>query len=98
MNKPLKTLVVGLFLAGTLAASGCLPVIRDYDDWSDNDNNSYWRQELREDTIALARARAKLEYDLRHGASERTLAADRARIRQLEDEIREDRRRLAWSR
>jgi hypothetical protein len=81
-------------LAAAAVSSGCVVAPHDYDRWGSRD--ATWNRELREDYAALDRARAKLEYDLRRGASSRTIAEDRARIRRIEEEIREDRRQANW--
>jgi hypothetical protein len=90
MDRKIKTVVLGSFLAGVLMtpASG---LARDYWHWSKD--NSRWdrRADLRSDQRDLEEARRQLEFDRRHHASRRKLAEDEARIRDIERDIRVDR-------
>jgi hypothetical protein len=94
MNAKLKAIVFGSFLAGSLMMSVGPAMAQDYWRWSERDHRWTRRAALRSDYRDLERARWQLEYDLRHGASRRRIAEDRARIREIERDIRADRRRF----
>lgn len=96
----IKTLAVGGLIAGALmASSGCAVADRP---WYYNDGRDYSifgradRAELRADYARLEAARARLAYDLRHGASRSRIARDRAEIQAILDEIERD-RRYSWN-
>jgi len=93
MKKNIKTIVLGSFLAGVLItpATG---FARDYWHWSRENNRWDRRAELRSDFRDLEEARRQLEYDRRHHASGRKIAEDEARIRDIERDIRVDRRAM----
>ena len=96
----IKTLAVGSLIAGALmASSGCVVADRP---WYYNDGRDYSifgrtdRGELRADYARLEAAKARLAYDLRHGASRSRIARDRAEIQAILDEIERD-RRYSWN-
>ena len=87
-------MLFGSLIAGSLLASTGPVMARDYWHWSERDRRWDRRAELRSDYRDLAAARRQLEYDRRHHASRRRIAEDEARIRQIERDIRADRRRF----
>ena len=91
MNRKIKTVVLGTFLAGMLMspASG---LAREYWHWSKDSSRWDRRVDLRSDYRDLEEAKRQLEYDRRHRASRRKIAEDEARIRDIERDIRVDRR------
>jgi len=96
----IKTLAVASLIGGALmASSGCAVADRP---WYYNDGREYSifgradRGELRTDYARLEAARARLAYDLRHGASRSRIARDRAEIQAILDEIERD-RRYSWN-
>jgi hypothetical protein len=91
MNKKIKTLIVGSFIAGSLLAASAPAMARDYWHWSERQARWERRADLRSDYRDLAAAKRQLEYDRAHHASRRRIAADQARIRDIENDIRADR-------
>ena len=85
-----KNLLFSGLIAGSLMASAVPAMARDY--WHWNSNRWEHRAEVRSDRADLAQARRQLAYDRSHHASRRTIAADEARIRDLERDLREDQR------
>jgi hypothetical protein len=92
MNSKFKCLVVGGLIAGSLAFSASSVLARDYWHWSERQHRWDRRADLRSDNRDLAHARRQLEYDRAHHANRRVLARDLERIRDIENDIREDRR------
>ena len=93
MNLKIRQIAFTGLIGGSLLISAVPAMARDYWHWSDN----RWerRAEIRSDWRDLREARRQLEYDLNHHASRRRIAQDQARIRDLERELRED-RRYSW--
>ena len=91
MERKVMTLVVGALLAGVLAvpAAGWA---RDYWHWSKEHNRWDRRADLRSDYRDLEQAKQQLQYDHSHHASRKKLAEDDARIKDIERDIRADRR------
>jgi uncharacterized protein YlxW (UPF0749 family) len=96
MNTKLKAIVFGSLIAGSLMASAGPVMAHDYWHWSQHERRWARRADLRSDYRDLQEARRQLEYDRRHGASRRRIAEDEARIRDIERDIRLDRRYLSW--
>ena len=94
MKTKLRKMIFGSLIAGSLLASAGPLMAHDYWHWSERDRRWYRRAELRSDYRDLAAARRQLEYDRRHHASRRRIAEDEARIREIERDIRADRRRF----
>ena len=94
MKTKLRKMIFGSLIAGSLLASTGPVMAHDYWHWSERDRRWYRRAELRSDYRDLAAARRQLEYDRRHHASRRRIAEDEARIREIERDIRADRRRF----
>jgi hypothetical protein len=94
MNAKIKTMVFGSLIAGSLLMAAGPAMGHDYRGWSERDRRWSRRAELRSDYRELARARHKLEYDRARHAPRWIIAQDLARIRQIENEIRADRRAL----
>lgn len=90
MNAKVKNFLFSGLVAGSLMASAAPAMARDYWHW----NNNRWdrRADIRSDQQDLAQARRQLAYDRSHRASRHTIAVDEARIRDLERDLREDRR------
>jgi hypothetical protein len=95
MNTKLKAIVLGSLIAGSLMASAGPVMAQDYWHWSEHEHRWARRANLRSDYRDLQQARWQLEYDRRHGASRRRIAEDEARIRDIERDIRLDRRYLS---
>lgn len=89
MDQKIKTFVLGTLVAGVLMtpASG---LAKDYWHWS----NNRWdrRADLRSDQRDLDEAKRQLQHDLSHHASRKKIAEDNARIKDIELDIRADRR------
>jgi outer membrane murein-binding lipoprotein Lpp len=94
MKTKLRKMIFGSLIAGSLLASAGPVMAHDYWHWSERDRRWVRRAELRSDYRDLAAARRQLEYDRRHHASRRRIAEDEARIREIERDIRADRRRF----
>jgi hypothetical protein len=92
MNGKFKSLIVGGLVAGSLAFSTTSVLARDYWHWSENQHRWDRRADLRSDHRDLAQAKRQLEYDRAHHANRRVIARDMERIRDIENDIREDRR------
>jgi hypothetical protein len=92
MRPKLRTVVFGGLIAGSLMMSSAPAMARDYWHWRDNDHRWERRAEIRSEQRDLAQARRQLAYDRAHHASRRTIAQDEVRIRQIEQDLREDRR------
>jgi len=95
----IKNLAVGSLIAGALmASSGCVVADSPWHNYG-SDRAIFGqaeRDELRDDYARLEAARARLAYDLRHGASRSRIARDRAEIQTILDEIERD-RRYSWN-
>lgn len=95
----IKTLAVGSLIAGALmASSGCVVADSPWQNYG-SDRAIFGRvdrAELRADYARLEAAKARLAYDLRHGASRSRIARDRAEIQAILDEIERD-RRYSWN-
>ena len=91
MNKRIKTLIAGTFVVGSLLTVAAPAMARDYWHWSERGARWERRTDLRSDYRDLAQAKRQLNYDLAHHASRRSIAADQARIRDIERDIRADR-------
>jgi hypothetical protein len=94
MNNKIKAILSGSLIAGSLLMAAGPAIGHDSWRWSERDRRWSRRAELRSDYRELARARRKLEYDRARHAPRWIIAQDLARIRQLENEIRADRRAL----
>jgi hypothetical protein len=95
MNRKMTGLIFGSLVLGSLAVSSN-SAMAQYDwRWSEREHRWERRADLRRDYRELEEARRQLEFDLRHGASRRRIADDEARIRDLEDNIRAERRELS---
>ena len=90
MNAKVRNFLFSGLVAGSLVASAGPAVAREYWHW----NNNQWdrRADIRSEQRDLERARQQLAYDKAHRASRRTIAQDEARIRDIERDLREDRR------
>ena len=99
MNRKMTGLIFGSLILGSLAIS-TNSAMAQYDwRWSEREQRWERRADLRREFRELEEARRQLEFDLRHGASRRRIADDEARIREIEDAIRADRRELSrWYR
>jgi hypothetical protein len=96
MNRIIKLLIFGGLILSSLAISGSPALARHEWRWSNYQED---RWDLRRNYRDLEDARRQLQYDLRHGASRRRIAYDEARIREIEDSIRAERRELSrWYR
>jgi DNA-binding FadR family transcriptional regulator len=95
MHSKLKSMVLGGVIAGSLIMSAGPAMARDYWHWSERGQRWSRRADLRSDYRDLAQARRQLEFDRAHHASRRRIAQDLARIRDIEADIRADRRELA---
>jgi len=86
----IKNLVFSGLLAGSLVASAVPAMARDYWHW----HNNRWdhRADLRTEQADLNHAQRQLNYDRAHHASRRVIAADEARIRDIERDLRDDHR------
>ena len=91
MISAFKTLIMGSVIAGSLLTVAVPAMARDYWHWSERQSNWERRADLRSDYRDLAAARRQLDYDRAHHASRRRIAADMARIRDIENDIRADR-------
>ncbi len=92
MNHRIKTILITTFMAGSLTMQAAPALARDYWHWSEREHRWDHRADLRSDRNDLAEARRQLHYDRNHHARRRKIAEDEARIRDLERDIREDRR------
>jgi hypothetical protein len=92
MSRRIKTIAIATFIASSLMMRAAPAVARDYWHWSEQEHRWDHRADLRSDRNDLAEARRQLSYDRNHHARRRTIAQDEARIRDLERDIREDRR------
>jgi hypothetical protein len=92
MNGKFKSLIMGGLVVGSLALSATSVLARDYWHWSENQHRWDRRADLRSDYGDLAQAKRQLEYDRTHHANRRVIARDMERIRDIENDIREDRR------
>ncbi|HEX2932319.1 MAG TPA: hypothetical protein VHV54_21505 [Candidatus Binatia bacterium] len=95
MNRKISLLIFGSLILGSLIPSS--PALARHEwRWSNYQED---RWDLRRNYRDLEDARRQLQYDLRHGASRRRIAYDEARIREIEDSIRAERRELSrWYR
>ena len=80
MNSKLKTIVFGGLVAGSLVISAVPAMARNRDFYE----RHRWDNSSQSDYEALQQARQKALYDAAHHASRRRIAADEARIRELE--------------
>jgi len=85
MNSKLKTIVFGGLVAGSLVISAVPAMARDRDFYE----RYRWDNRSQSVDEALRQARQQAIYDASHRASRRRLAADEARIRELERESRD---------
>ncbi len=92
MKGKFKSLIMGGLVAGSLALSASSVLARDYWHWSENQHRWDRRADLRSDYRDLGQAKRQLEYDRAHHANRRVIARDMERIRDIENDIREDRR------
>lgn len=92
MNSKFKSLIVGGLVAGSLTFSAGSVLARDYWHWSEKQHRWDRRADLRSDYRDLAQAKRQLEYDRAHHANRRVIARDMERIRDIENDIRQDRR------
>jgi hypothetical protein len=92
MHIKLTTIALGSLVAGSLLMSAGPVMAHDYWHWSAHEHRWARRADLRSDRRDLAEARRQLEYDRHHHASRRRIAEDEARIRDIERDIRADRR------
>ena len=91
MDQKIKTFVLGMLVAGVLMtpASG---LAKDYWHWSKDDNRWDRRADRRSDQRDLEEAKRQLQHDLSHHASHKKIDEDNARIKDIELDIRADRR------
>ena len=95
MKRKMHGLIFGSLVLGSLAVSAN-SALAQYDwRWSERDYRWERRADLRRDYRELEEARRQLDFDLRHGASRWRIAQDEARIREIEDAIRDGRRELS---
>jgi hypothetical protein len=94
MNGRIQTPLLATIVAGALMMQAAPAIARDYWHWSEGEHRWNRRADLRSDYHDLTEAKRQLEWDRRHHASRRKIAEDRARIRDLERDIHEDRRAL----
>ncbi len=80
MNRKLKTIVLGGLVAGSLVISAVPAMARNRDFYE----RYRWDNRSQSVDEALQQARRQAIYDASHHASRRRLAADEARIRELE--------------
>ena len=95
MSTKIKSILFGSLIVGSLMMVAGPVLAHDYGRWSEREHQ-WWsrRAELRRDYRDLERARRQLEYDRAHHAPRWIIAQDLARIRDIENEIRADRRAL----
>ncbi len=98
MNTKLKNLVMGSVIATSLALSASSVLAHDYWHWSEQQRRWDRRADLRSDYRDLAQARRQLEYDRAHHANRRIIARDLDRIRDIENDIRQDRQAFNYRR
>jgi hypothetical protein len=99
MKRKISGLIFGSLILGSLMVSTNPAMARHEWRWADNEQRWERRADLRREYRELEDARRQLEYDLRRGASRRRIAEDEARIRQIENAIRAERRELSrWYR
>src|SRR5262245_7608147 len=93
MKRKIKNLLFGSLVLGSLVISANPAMARH--EWRyEWERRADWRHDYRE----LDEARRQLNYDLRHGASRRRIAADEARVRALENRMYADSRWSRWYR
>lgn len=98
MNSKFKSPILGSLVAGSLAFSASSVLARDYWHWSEKEHRWDRRADLRSDYRDLAQAKRQLEYDRAHHANRRVIARDEERIRDIENDIRQDRRAFNYQR
>lgn len=99
MKRKISGFIFGSLILGALMVSTNPAMARHEWRWADNEERWERRADLRREYRELEDARRQLEYDLRRGASRRRIAEDEARIRQIENAIRAERRELSrWYR
>jgi hypothetical protein len=91
MHQKIKTFVLGTLVAGVLMTPA-LGLAKDYWHWSKDDNRWDRRADRRSDQRDLEEAKRQLQNDLSHHASRKKIAEDNARIKDIELDIRADRR------
>jgi hypothetical protein len=91
MDRKIKTFVLGTLLAGVLIAPASVSA-RDYWHWSTESSRWDHRADLRSNARDLAEARRQLQYDRGHHARRNKITEHEARIRDIERDIRVDRR------
>jgi hypothetical protein len=94
MHNKFKRLFFTAIVGGCLMLEAAPALAHEYWHWAARERRWERRADLRSDYRDLAEARRQLEWDLRHNASRRKIAEDRARIRDMEREIRDDRRAM----
>ncbi len=87
----IRTIVLGGLVAGFLTLSAAPLMARDYWRWSDADREWSRHSDVRSDYRDLREARRQLAYDRAHRATQRRIAEDRRRVRQIESDLRVDR-------
>lgn len=92
MNHITRTARTAVFIAVCMTVLAAPALAKDYWHWAEKEHRWEHRADLRSDRKDLDRARRQLRYDRSHHASRRTIAQDEARIRDLERDIREDKR------
>jgi hypothetical protein len=93
MTHKIRTLFVAILATGSLMLQA-LPASADYWHWAPREHRWERRADIHSDRRDLDEARRQLTWDLNHHASRRKIAEDRARIRDLERDIHEDRRAM----
>lgn len=95
MNRKISPLIFGSLIVRSLISSS--PALARHEwRWSTYQEDRWEnRADLRRGYRELEDARRQLQYDLRHGASSRRIARDEARIREIEDNIRAERREFS---
>ena len=93
MTHKIRTLFITVLATGALMLQA-LPASADYWHWAAHEHRWERRADIRSDQRDLAEARRQLTWDLNHHASRRKIAEDRARIRDLERDMHQDRRAM----
>lgn len=92
MNRITRTARIAIFIAFCMTVLAAPALAKDYWHWAEKEHRWEHRADLRSDRKDLDRASRQLRYDRSHHASRRTIARDEARIRDIERDIREDKR------
>ncbi len=90
MNRMNGKIPIVSFIAASLLLQAAPALARDYGHGQEKEPRWEHRADLRSDRKDLDQAKRQLRYDRQHHASRRTIARDEARIRDIEQDIRED--------